>query len=116
MSFIPQTSRRAFYKFYISHVNTRTAEGRIMSGMLSHFSWLEVGFAVQRAHSPPLLRLVISQLHFGLFSPVGGAVAGLQVGLIIRGLVLRFGSDEFHRFHICVRFKLRPGKKKQCRK
>lgn len=77
--------------------------------MASHFSGFDVGFAVQRAHSPPLLRL-ISQLCFGLLSPVGGAVARLQVGLLVRWLVLRLGTDEFRRFDVCVRFKLRPAK------
>lgn len=66
--------------------------------MRSHFSGLEEGFAVQRAHSPPLL--VISWLQFGLFSSVGSAVASLQVGFFAWGLVLRFGADELGRFDI----------------
>lgn len=81
--------------------------------MLSHFSGLDVGLAVECAHSPPLLRRVISLLQLGLLSPVGGVVARLQVGLLVRGLVLRFGPDEFRRFHVRVRFKLRPAIEKR---
>lgn len=81
--------------------------------MSSHFSGLHLGITVERAHSPPLLHRVITLLPLALLSPVGGAVARLQVGLIVRGLVLRFGADKFHRFHVCVRFKLRAAKKKK---
>lgn len=76
--------------------------------MLSHFSGLDVGFAVQRTHSPPLL--VISRQHFSLFSSEGGTVARLQISFFAWGLVLRFGTDEFGWFDIRVCFKLRPVK------
>lgn len=63
--------------------------------MLSHFSGLEVGLAVQHAHSPPVLRLVIgiTQLHSGLFSPVAGAVARLPPAKRIK-LIKKQKEDE----------------------
>lgn len=44
----------------------------------------------------------------GLLSLIGGAVARLQVGLVVRRQVLGLGPDELGWFRICVGFELCP--------
>ena len=63
-----------------------------------------VRLAVQTAYPPPVQGLVVSRLQWGL--PLeGGAVAGLQAGLLIRWQVLGLGPDHLGRLHISVSLK-----------
>ena len=63
-------------------------------------TWAHLGgllaarLVVQAAYPPALQQLVVSGLHLGLLPLVGGAVTGLQAGLVLliqRRFVLRLG-------------------------
>lgn len=73
---------------------------------------LFAGFTVEAADSPALQQLVVSGVGLHLLSPEGGAVAGLQIGLFLRGFVLRWSLDGFYRLHILVGLELSPGKRR----
>lgn len=60
-----------------------------------------VRLAVQAAYPPPLLGPVVCRLQRRL-ALEGGAVAGLQAGLLGWGQVLGPGSDHLGRLHIFV--------------
>lgn len=62
---------------------------------------------VQTAYPPPVQRLVVSSLCWGL-GLEGGAVAGLQSGLLIRRQVL--GLSPYHSgwLYVCVSLVLSP--------
>lgn len=62
---------------------------------------------VEAANPPSVQGLVVGRLRGGL-GPEGGAVAGLQTGLLLRGQVLGLGPDHPGGFHVCVGLVLSP--------
>ena len=71
------------------------------------FTGVQVGFAVQAAYPPALKGFVVGRLGLGLHTLVGVAVAGLQVGPVVRRQVLGLGSDHLGWLHVLVGLELR---------
>lgn len=74
----------------------------------THLGSLLAGLTVQAAYPSALQRLVIKRVRLHLLPLEGGTVAGLQVGLLQRRLVLGGSFDWLHRLHVFICLELSP--------
>lgn len=74
-----------------------------------HLGRLLARLTVQAAYPPALQRLVVERVRLHLLPLEGGAVAGLQVGLLQRRLVLGGSFDWLNRLHVFVCLELGSG-------
>lgn len=77
----------------------------------AHLRGVLARLTVQAAYPPALQQLIVSGVPLGLLPLERGTVAGLQIGALHRGFVLRGGLNKLHRLQILVGLELIPESK-----